>query len=32
MSPRATAKVEKVSRFRGWLLGEAADDVRRLKI
>jgi hypothetical protein len=31
MSPRATAKVEKVSRFRDWLLGEAADDVRRLK-
>ncbi len=31
MSPRATAKVDKVSRFRDWLLGEAADDVRRLK-
>lgn len=31
MSPRATAKVEKVSRFRDWMLGEAADDARRLK-
>jgi len=31
MSPTATAKVEKVSRFRDWLLGEAADDVRGLK-
>jgi LysR family transcriptional regulator, glycine cleavage system transcriptional activator len=31
MSPRATAKVEKIGRFRAWLLGEAADDVRRLK-
>ena len=30
MSPRATAKVEKVGRFREWLLAEAADDARRL--
>jgi LysR family glycine cleavage system transcriptional activator len=30
MSPRAPAKVEKVSRFRDWLLGEAAEDARRL--
>jgi LysR family transcriptional regulator, glycine cleavage system transcriptional activator len=30
MSPRATAKVEKIVRFRDWLLGEAADDARRL--
>ena len=31
VSPRATAKVEKIGRFRDWLLGEAADDARRLK-
>ena len=31
ISPRATAKVEKVSRFRDWLLREAADDLRRLE-
>jgi LysR family glycine cleavage system transcriptional activator len=31
MSPRATAKVEKIGRFRDWLLREAADDARRLK-
>ena len=31
VSPKATAKVEKIVRFRDWLLGEAADDVRRLK-
>jgi LysR family glycine cleavage system transcriptional activator len=29
--PRATAKVEKVSRFRDWLLREAADDLRCLE-
>ena len=31
-SRRGTAKAEKVSGFRDWLLGEAADDARRLKI
>jgi LysR family transcriptional regulator, glycine cleavage system transcriptional activator len=29
--PRATAKITKISRFRDWLLAEAADDTRRLK-
>jgi LysR family transcriptional regulator, glycine cleavage system transcriptional activator len=29
--PKATAKVAKISRFRDWLLAEAADDTRRLK-
>jgi LysR family glycine cleavage system transcriptional activator len=28
-SPKATAKEAKVSRFRDWLLAEAADDTRR---
>jgi LysR family transcriptional regulator, glycine cleavage system transcriptional activator len=28
--PKATAKVTKISRFRDWLLAEAADDTRRL--
>jgi LysR family glycine cleavage system transcriptional activator len=31
LSPKATAKVEKIGRFRDWLLGEAADDARRLE-
>ena len=31
VTPKATAKVEKIGRFRDWLLGEAADDTRRLK-
>ena len=31
LSPKATAKVEKIGRFRDWLPGEAAYDVRRLK-
>ena len=31
LSPKATAKVEKIGRFRDWLLGEATDDERRLK-
>lgn len=31
VSPRASAKVEKVGRFRDWLLREAADDARRLE-
>jgi LysR family glycine cleavage system transcriptional activator len=30
VSPKATAKVAKVVRFREWLLAEAADDARRL--
>jgi LysR family glycine cleavage system transcriptional activator len=30
VSPKATAKVAKISRFRDWLLVEAADDARRL--
>ena len=30
VSPKAAAKVVKVSRFRDWLLAEAADDARRL--
>jgi LysR family glycine cleavage system transcriptional activator len=30
VSPKATAKVEKIDRFREWLLAEAADDARRL--
>jgi LysR family glycine cleavage system transcriptional activator len=30
VSPKATSKVAKVSRFRDWLLAEAADDTRRL--
>jgi LysR family glycine cleavage system transcriptional activator len=31
LCPKATAKVEKIGRFRDWLLREAADDARRLK-
>jgi len=31
VSPKATAKIEKIGRFRDWLLGEAANDARRLK-
>ena len=31
LSPKATAKVEKICRFRDWLLGEATDDEHRLK-
>ena len=31
LSPKATAKVEKIGRFRDWLLGEATDDEHRLK-
>ena len=30
VSPKATAKVAKIRRFRDWMLAEAADDVRRL--
>jgi LysR family glycine cleavage system transcriptional activator len=30
VSPKAAAKVEKIKRFRDWLLSEAADDTRRL--
>ncbi len=30
VSPKATAKVAKIGRFRDWLLAEAADDARRL--
>jgi LysR family glycine cleavage system transcriptional activator len=30
VSPKATARVAKIRRFRNWLLAEAADDVRRL--
>jgi LysR family glycine cleavage system transcriptional activator len=30
VSPKATATVEKIGRFREWLLAEAADDARRL--
>ncbi len=30
LCPKATAKVEKIARFRDWLLAEAADDARRL--
>ena len=30
VSPKAMAKVEKIKRFRDWLLSEAADDARRL--
>ena len=30
VSPKATAKLEKIARFRDWLLAEAADDARRL--
>jgi LysR family glycine cleavage system transcriptional activator len=29
--PKATAKVTKISRFRDWLLAEAANDMRRLE-
>jgi len=29
--PKTTAKVTKISRFRDWLLAEAADDTRRLE-
>jgi LysR family glycine cleavage system transcriptional activator len=29
--PKATAKLPKITRFRDWLLGEAADDTRRLE-
>jgi LysR family glycine cleavage system transcriptional activator len=29
--PKATAKVTKISRFRDWLLAEAAEDARRLQ-
>src|SRR5262249_48814146 len=28
VSPKAMAKIEKIGRFRDWLLGEAADDAR----
>jgi LysR family transcriptional regulator, glycine cleavage system transcriptional activator len=31
VGPKATAKVAKISRFRDWLLAEAADDTRRLR-
>ncbi len=31
LSPKATAKDAKISRFRDWLLAEAADDARRLR-
>jgi len=31
LSPKAMAKVEKIGRFRDWLLGEAVNDARRLK-
>ena len=30
VTPKATAKVAKIGRFRDWLLAEAADDTRRL--
>jgi LysR family glycine cleavage system transcriptional activator len=30
VSPKATAKIAKIARFRDWLLAEAADDARRL--
>jgi LysR family glycine cleavage system transcriptional activator len=29
--PKATAKITKITRFREWLLAEAADDIRRLQ-
>jgi LysR family glycine cleavage system transcriptional activator len=30
VSPKATAKIAKIGRFRDWMLTEAADDLRRL--
>jgi LysR family transcriptional regulator, glycine cleavage system transcriptional activator len=30
VSPKATAKIAKIGRFRDWMLAEAADDTRRL--